>query len=297
MNINGLLSVISEIASKPLFSIAGTTVTLFSIALFFLLLLITITVSLLLQRGLRRALKNKFSKRAGTLEALMRLLHYFILIVGFSVALQFVGINLSALFAAGAVFAIAIGFAMQNVVQNFVAGVILLLERSIKPGDVLEVEGKIVKVVDMRIRTTIARTLVDEELILPNTVFSQSTVKNYTLKDNFYRLGVVVGVSYESDVDHVMRVMEETARKVSWRLPEPEPTVRFQEFGPSSIDFGVYVSIDDPWQQRVYMSDLRRKVWYALKAAGITIAYPQIDVHFDSSTIDSIVESLKQRVK
>lgn len=183
---------------------------------------------------------------------------------------------------------------MQNVVQNFVAGVILLLERSIKPGDVLEVDGTIVKVMDMGIRTTIARTLIDEELIMPNAVFSQSTVKNYTLRDNIYRLGVVVGVSYNSDMDTVIRVLEKTASAVTWRLREPSPAVRLLDFGSSSVDFGVYVSIDDPWQQRVFMSELRKDIWFAFKDAGITIAYPQLDVHFDTSIVESVNDSIKK---
>lgn len=279
---------------KSLFTISGTEVTLFSIALFLSVLLITVLLSASLQRGLKKTLHARFSKKEGTLAALLRLLHYFILIVGFSIGLQIIGISLSALFAAGAVFAIAIGFAMQNVVQNFVAGVILLLERSIKPGDVLEVDGNIVKVMDMGIRTTIARTLIDEELIMPNAVFSQSTVKNYTLRDNVYRLGVVVGVSYDSDMDMVIRVLEKTASDVTWRLPEPGPAVRLLEFGSSSVDFGVYVSIDDPWQQRVLMSELRKDIWFAFKDAGITIAYPQLDVHFDSSIVETVADTIKK---
>ena len=288
-----VLTLLNKAVDKPLFTLSGTEVTLFSIFLFILVLSVTLVFSIALQRGLKKTLSSRFVKRQGTLAALLRLVHYFVLIVGFSIGLQIIGISLSALFAAGAVFAIAIGFAMQNVVQNFVAGVILLLERSIKPGDVLEVEGKIVKVVDMGIRTTIARTLIDEELIMPNSVFSQSTVKNYTLRDNSYRLGVVVGVSYDSDMDKVMRVLAQTASNVDWRLPEPGPTVRLQEFGSSSVDFGVYVSIDDPWQQNVYMSELRKDIWFAFKEAGITIAYPQLDVHFDSSAFKTVTDTSK----
>lgn len=294
METDNILSSIDRAMGKSLFTISGTEVTLFSIALFLSVLLITVLLSASLQRGLKKTLHARFSKKEGTLAALLRLLHYFILIVGFSIGLQIIGISLSALFAAGAVFAIAIGFAMQNVVQNFVAGVILLLERSIKPGDVLEVDGNIVKVMDMGIRTTIARTLIDEELIMPNAVFSQSTVKNYTLRDNVYRLGVVVGVSYDSDMDMVIRVLEKTASGVTWRLPEPGPAVRLLEFGSSSVDFGVYVSIDDPWQQRVLMSELRKDIWFAFKDAGITIAYPQLDVHFDSSIFETVAGTIKK---
>ncbi len=167
-----------RIVDTKVFTLSGAEVTIFEIFLFLLIFIGTIIISRIAQSSLNRALRKKFSKREGTLAALTRLLHYFIIVVGLTIGLQVIGIDLSTLFTAGAVFAIAIGFAMQNVVQNFVAGVILLLERSIKPGDVLEVDGHIVKIIDMGIRTTIARTLVDEELIMPNSVFSQSTVKN-----------------------------------------------------------------------------------------------------------------------
>ncbi len=296
MDIDKILTFIGSAVDKPLFTLSGTTVTLFAIALFLLILLITVIFSVSLQRGLKKTLQTRFAKREGTLSALLRLIHYFVLMVGFSIGLQVVGISLSALFAAGAVFAIGIGFAMQNIVQNFVAGVILLLERTIKPGDILEVDGTIVKIIDMRIRTTIARTLLDEELIMPNSVFSQSTVKNYTLRDNIYRLGIVVGVSYDSDMEQVMKVLEKTASDVPWRLPKPGPTVRLQDFASSSVDFGVYVSIDDPWQQRMFMADLRKDIWFAFKEAGITIAYPQLDVHFDSSFVKTVAGSSAKRV-
>lgn len=277
-----------DIVNKPLFTLSGTEVTLLSIILFFLTIVITFVLSSLVQKVLKKALLTRFTKREGTLAALLRLLHYFILIGGFSVGIQIIGISLSGLFATGAVFAIAIGFAMQNILQNFVAGVILLLERSIKPGDVLEVDGVIVKVVDMGIRTTTAKTLLDEELIMPNSVFSQSTVKNYTLRDNWYRLGVTVGVSYESDIDKVFKVLKEAAESVEWRLTEHPPAIRLTDFGASSVNFAVYVSIDDPWQQGLFRSELRKAIWFAFKNEGIIISYPQLDVHFDSSLVEKL---------
>ena len=274
--------------------ISGTVVTSFSITIFILIIIVSIAFSIVLQRGLKRALTQKFVKKEGALAALLRLLHYTIIIIGFGIGLQTIGIDLSALFAAGAVFAIAIGFAMQNVVQNFVAGVILLLERSIKPGDILEVEGTVVKVISMGIRTTVVRTWKEEELIMPNSIFSQSTVKNYTLRDNEFRLGVVVGVSYNSDMKKVIKVLEKTAKDVSWRLPEPEPRVLLLEFGNSSVNFGVYVNVDDPWMQRIYTSDLRKEIWFAFKEANITIAFPQLDVHLDAPVTESITNNLRK---
>ena len=274
--------------------ISGTVVTSFSITIFILIIIVSIAFSIVLQRGLKRALTQKFVKKEGALAALLRLLHYTIIIIGFGIGLQTIGINLSALFAAGAVFAIAIGFAMQNVVQNFVSGVILLLERSIKPGDILEVEGTVVKVITMGIRTTVVRTWKEEELIMPNSIFSQSTVKNYTLRDNEFRLGVDVGVSYDSDMKKVIKVLEKTAKDISWRLPEPEPRVLLLEFGNSSVNFGVYINIDEPWMQRTYMSDLRKEIWFAFKEANITIAFPQLDVHLDAPVTEAITNNLRK---
>lgn len=279
---------ITDILSKTLFTISGTEVTSFSIITFIAIIILSFLFSYVLQHTLNKTLARKFVDKQGTLAALLRLCHYSVIFVGLAIALQTIGINLSTLFAAGAVFAIAIGFAMQNIVQNFVAGVILLLERTIKPGDILEVEGIVVKVIDMGIRTTIVRTWREEELIMPNSIFSQTTVKNYTLRDNEFRLGVVVGVSYGSDMKKVKEVLAKTAHDVPWRLPQPEPRVLLQDFGNSSVEFGVYVNIDDPWKQRIFTSNLREAIWFAFKEAEITIAFPQLDVHLDSAVTDEM---------
>jgi small-conductance mechanosensitive channel len=174
--------------------------------------------------------------------------------------------------------------------------VILLVERSIKAGDILEVDGIVVKVIDMGIRTTVVRTWRDEELIMPNSILSQSVVKNYTFRDEQFRLGVMVGVTYESDMKEVMRVLADTAGAMPWRLPEPEPRVLLLEFGSSSVDFGVYVTVDKPWQQRLYRSEMRQAIWFAFKDAGITIAFPQLDVHFDPPIVDSMERFVKPTV-
>ena len=281
LNLDNFLKQLTELSAKPLFKLSGTEVTLFSFFIFILIIVLSIAISSVLQRALKRTLAHKFKKREGTLTALLRLIHYSVMIIGFGIGLQTIGINISALFAAGAVFAIAIGFAMQNIVQNFVSGIILMVERSIAPGDILGIEDSVVKVVEMGIRTTTVRTWRDEELIMPNSILSQSTVKNYTLSDNEFRLGVEVGVAYDSDMKKVIEVLEETARKIPWRLPNPEPRVLLLEFGDSAVVFGVYLNVDKPWQQRVFMSDLRKAVWFALKDADITIAFNQVDIHFD----------------
>ena len=284
----------SRLLNRPLFNISDTEITLLSIIVFIAILAFTIIASILIQKALTRALDKRFAQNNGTLIALLRLLHYFLMIIGLGVSLEMVGIKISTLFAAGAVFALAIGFAMQNIIQNFVSGVLLLVERSIKPGDILEIEGSIVKVIDMGIRTTVVRSLREEDLIIPNSIFAQSTVKNFTLRDSHFRIEANVGVSYDSDIKKVMEVLTQTVEDVPWRLPSLAPRVVLKDFGSSSVDFTISIGIDDPWNQRLLLSNLRQAIWFAFKKSDIVIAYPQLDLHIDENLTEVLSKNVKK---
>jgi len=285
MDPEGLRKLLGEDAGalfdRPLFSIAGTQVTVATLVVFVLIVLGTFVVSAILRRLVGRAMRLRGIEQEGSIRATQRLVHYAVLLVGLSIGLQTIGVNLSALFAAGAVFAIGVGFAMRNLAENFVSGLILLLERSIKPGDVLEVEGQVVRVSRMGIRSTVVRGRNDEETIVPNTILVQSNVTNYTLEDSLYRLRARVGVAYGSDMHQVRKVLERTAAALPWRFPRREPVVLLVEFGSSSVDWEVSVWIEDPWRALVRGSELREAIWWALKEENITIAFPQLDVHLD----------------
>jgi small-conductance mechanosensitive channel len=271
-----------------LFDLGETPITVGTVVIMVAVLLAALLVSWLVTRTIRKAFKFRGVEDEGTVGVVTRLTHYLILGAGLFVALRVAGIDLSALFAAGAIFAVALGFAMQNITANFVSGVILLSERAIKPGDVLNVEGKLVRVRDMGIRATIVRTLDDEDLIIPNSVLVQSTVTNHTFRDNMMRLRVPVGVIYGSDMRLVQQVLHDTAEKIPWRSTEKKPVVLLVDFGNSSVDFEVSVWIEDPWKSRWGRSDLRQAIWWALKDAGITIAFPQLDLHLDEPVVESL---------
>ena len=271
-----------------LFDLGETPITVGTVVIMVAVLLAALLVSWLVTRTIRKAFKFRGVEDEGTVGVVTRLTHYLILGAGLFVALRVAGIDLSALFAAGAIFAVALGFAMQNITANFVSGVILLSERAIKPGDVLNVEGKLVRVRDMGIRATIVSSLDDEDLIIPNSVLVQSTVTNHTFRDNMMRLRVPVGVIYGSDMRLVQQVLHDTAEKIPWRSTEKEPVVLLVDFGNSSVDFEVSVWIEDPWKSRWGRSDLRQAIWWALKDAGITIAFPQLDLHLDEPVVESL---------
>jgi len=269
-----------------LFQIGDTTVTLATAVVMLLIVGLTMICSRVVGKWFDRMSRRR-SADGRTAAATARLIHYAILITGFGIAAHTAGIDLTALFAAGAIFGVIIGFAMQNIASNFISGVILMAERSIKPGDIVDVDGTIVRIRELGIRSTIGRTRNEEDLIIPNANLVQSTVKNYTLKDSLYRVDAPVGVSYSSDMALVRKTLETTAAGIPWRNRSMEPAVLMTEFGSSSVNFEVSVWIDDPWRVRSLRSQLNEAIWDSLQAEGITIAFPQLDVHFDAPVTSS----------
>jgi small-conductance mechanosensitive channel len=270
-----------EWLNLPLFTVSGHTVTVATVITLVMVVVITFLVSRAVQRILTATLRRGGLEDEGTLRTITRLTHYAVLLVGFAVGLQVVGISLTTVFAAGAVVAVGVGFALQNILQNFVSGVILLAERSITEEDVLEVEGRVILVRKLGARATVAVTRDGHELIIPNSILVQSTVTNYTLTDAAYRVKATVGVAYDSDMDQVDATLHRAARAVPNRLDSRDPVVFMTEFGDSSVVWTVYVWAEKPWDAPVTASDLNRSIWRALKEDGITISFPQLDVHFD----------------
>jgi len=288
MSIHDVMTRFMETLAIELFSVRGIKISIGSLAVVFAIGGITHLLSRLSRRAIRRFFAKKELKDQANSEILQRVTQYLIIIAGIVAALQVFGIDLSTLFAAGAIFAVGFGFAMQNIAQNFVSGVILLIERTIKPGDVLEVEGKVVRVSRMGIRSTVSRTLNDEDIILPNSVLVQTTVKNYTMQDSIYRLRAGVGVTYSSDLALVRKTLEEVARNIPWRLKSREPRILLRQFGSSSVDYELSVWVDHPWRAYSRLSELNEAIWWAFKEKNITIAFPQLDLHLDPPVTDGI---------
>lgn len=286
MSFRDMISNLHGALNFPLFELAGTQITLFTLVTLILLALVTLQISRGLQAAVARAAATrKVPDQEGSVQVAQRLVHYGVLTVGTVLALQGMGLDLGALVAAGAVFAVGVGLAMQNLAQNFVSGVILLVERSIKPGDVVEVDGRTLRVSEMGIRSTICRTRDGGELIVPNSTLVQGTVENLTMEDRLVRVRCPVGVAYESDMAEVRRVLKQAAHAIPWRLQDREPILLWIGFGSSSVDWEISVWASDPWRLPELKTELAIAVWDALKAAQLTIAFPQLDVHLDPDVV------------
>ncbi|MFW6199304.1 MAG: mechanosensitive ion channel family protein [Gemmatimonadota bacterium] len=286
MDPSRILEVGHQILNYQIFSLGGNPITPASVLTFLVFVGTALMVSRFLTRALERAMRARGVVDPGMSAIVQRLTHYFVLAVGLGLALENLGLNLATLFAASAIFGVALGFAMQNIAENFVSGLILLLERAIKPGDVLEVEGRVVVVERLGLRTTVARTRDEEEIILPNSSMAGSAVKNYTLRDSLFRVRASVGVAYGSDMDRVANTLRDAADDLEWRLKDRDPIVHLIEFGSSSVNFEMSVWMTDPWAAPRARSEMHFAIWNALKRSGITIAFPQMDVHFDPEVSD-----------
>jgi small-conductance mechanosensitive channel len=266
---------------NELFRIGGTPVTIASLVSFFVFLALALLASRLLQRALGRVYRRRGIDE-GVQYALNRLVHYGVIAMGAFLALDNLGISITALAGLGAILAVGIGFGLQNIAQNFVSGLILLLERPVKKGDFVEVGDTRGTVREIRARATVVTTLNNVDILVPNGQFITEPVVNSTFDDRRVRIGVKVGVAYGSDTQKVKAVLERVASEHQGVLEEPHPLVRFDDFGESSLDFTLLVWLNSPRTEPIVASDLRFAIDRAFRENGIEIPFPQRDLHLRS---------------
>lgn len=204
-----------------------------------------------------------------------------ILILALLACLGVFGVNTTSFAAVLAAAGLAVGLALQGSLSNFAAGVMLLIFRPFKVGDVVSVSGQTGKVNEIELFTTTLDTPDNRRLILPNSAVFGSTIENITYHDT-RRVEVVVGVDYSADIDTTRSVLTEAATGVPNRLDDPAPVVVLGELGASSVDWKIRIwcRTADFWSVKEAAT---RAVKMALDRAGITIPFPQMDVHVDGS--------------
>jgi potassium-dependent mechanosensitive channel len=266
---------------EPLVVLGGTAVTVASIVSFVLFLVIAFAISWVVRRSLRRLFRAR-GVDEGVSYAVARLIHYGIVAVGVFLALDNLGISVTALAGLGAILAVGIGFGLQNIAQNFVSGIILLLERPVKKGDFVVVGETSGTVRQIRARSTVITTLDNVDIIVPNGDFVTEQVTNETYVDRRVRVRMEVGVAYGSDTELVRSTLLRVAEANERVLRQPAPVVLFTDFGDSSLDFALLVWVGDPLIRLGVVSELRFEVDRAFREAGVEIPFPQRDLHLRS---------------
>lgn len=271
---------ISDILNWTVFSVGDTATSLRGLVAAVAVLILTH----LLSKVVRSAVKRKASQiddDSGSNRVYGIIAVLVVWLIGIDVAFELLGFSLTSLLAASGFLALGAGFAVKNIVENFLSGGILRMERTIGPGDIIIVNEKHVVVRKIALRTTRADTFDGEQILIPNSLVAQSMVTNMTRRDRLFRIHVGVGVAYESDLNLVRSVLEKAISELNWISSEIEPAVFLDEFGDSSINYSIAVWIDDVSNSRQRGSDLHEAIWQALKDNEIIVAFPQLDVHLD----------------
>ena len=239
-------------------------------------------------RILLKVIELRYRKSDGSNDAAIqtykKVSRYVFWTVGILSAVHIAGINLSALFTTSGLFAVAAGFAMKDVAGNYIGGLIIKANDAIKHGDVLDIDGAMVRVEHIGVRDTIFRSKDGLDILIPNSILVEGKIGNYTLRDSVCRVFTTVGVSYSSDLKQVRDVLEKACATVDGLSAKYPPKVTLNDFGDSTVNYNIYVYIENPWNRRMARSQLNEAVWWGLKEAGIEIAFPQLDVHFDKQS-------------
>ena len=270
-----------------LFTIDNTPVTFLKLIIFVLLIVGVSMFAGFIKRILNNKILPRFVKDSGLRYTLSRMSQYVVVVLGLFLSFQFLGIDLTGLAVIFGFLSVGIGFGLQNVTSNFISGLIVLFERPISVGDrvsVNDIEGDIEEI---NIRSTKVKTLDNISIIVPNSEFVSKDVINFSHGDPTYRLGIDVGVAYGSDLDTVLKALNEVANESDQVLKNPPPDVHLRNFGDSSWDMKLLVWIPDVKKRYNVQNELNQAIVRKFREYDIEIPFPQRDINFRNSIPDS----------
>jgi small-conductance mechanosensitive channel len=263
-------------------SVGALSLSIGSVVAFVLTLLAALFLARIVNAVLEEEVYPRTSLPRGIPYALSTLARYGFYSLGFLLALAAAGIQLGQLTIMLGGLGVGIGLGLQDLVKNFAAGLTLLFERRVHVGDAVQISSQEIfgRVLTIGIRATVVRNWNGVEVVVPNADLVSNTVSNWTLSDRLHRIEVPVGVAYGTDPERVVALLLDVARSNDRLLAEPPPQALFKGFGDSSLDFVLRAWTDDDYEPRT--SELALAVHRGLFEAGITIPFPQRDVHLAS---------------
>ena len=250
-----------------------------------LVILLTIVLTKLLLWVIKKSL---FSKRKlkkfdeGNTYALYQIIRYVIWVLTIGFLLETIGVKVTLLLAGSAALLVGIGLGLQQTFNDVISGIILLSERSIKLEDVLEVDGDVVKIQEIGLRTSKALNTDDISIIIPNSLITTNKVINWSHQSKKTRFRINIGVSYASDVDLVLKILEESALEHPDIYDRESTEARLTNFGNSSLDFQVLFYSKNIFRISKVKSDIRRIIIQKFNSNNIIIPFPQMDLHLKS---------------
>ena len=269
---------IEELFSIKILDTEHIDISIYSIVLI-IALVIGLRILLFLIRKILKRTENKKKLNENQVFVIYQIVKYFVVVIAIVVILESLGLNMTILTASSAALFVGIGLGLQQVFKDMFAGVILLFTGTIRIGDVIEIESIVAKVTSIGFRTSTVITRDDIDMIIPNSIIISEKVINWSYNNDKTRFSLEVGVAYGSDVELVREVLLEVASKNDEVSEEPAPFVRFNDFGESSLDFQLFFWSKNMYRIENVLSDLRFSIDKKFRENGITIPFPQRDVH------------------
>lgn len=274
---------LNEILEFELIHVGDYTVTVMTIAMVILILVVTKGILWLIKKSLFRKSKSKHFDPSET-YSLFQIIKYILWVIAAGLILETFGVKVTLLIAGSAALLVGIGLGLQQTFNDVVSGIILLSERSIKIDDVLEIDGEVVRIQHIGLRTSKGLDTDDISIIIPNSLITTNKVINWSHQSKKTRFRVGVGVAYGSDVDLVIRILEESAFEHPDIKDRKLIEGRLVNFGNSSLDFEVLFFTSNTFRIGKVQSEIRRIINRKFKENNIMIPFPQMDLHLKSKS-------------
>ena len=259
------------------FTIGSATFTPKTILIVILVFLLTSFMLKILRKIIFRTLAKDTRIK---FKSIFSFINYFIYIVVILIILQNIGVDVTAIFAASAALLVGVGLALQTFIQDIISGIFILIDKSVLVGDIIQVDGQIGQVENIKLRTTRAVTRENKVLIIPNHKFLTSILFNWTENGIITKEIVEIGVAYKSNPKQIKSLLLEIAKSHKKVLSNPAPSVLFDDFGESALIFQLYVSVDSSFSANLVKSDLRFTIFQVFEKEGIEIPFPQRSITF-----------------
>ncbi|WP_046287492.1 mechanosensitive ion channel family protein [Zobellia galactanivorans] len=211
--------------------------------------------------------------------SVFKFIRYVVYLVVILLTMSSAGIDITLLLTASAALFVGLGLALQELFQDIIGGIFIIIDKSLHVGDIIEVDGKVGKVFEIKLRTTRAITRDDKVIIIPNHKFISDIIYNYTQNHKTTREQVRIGVAYGSDIQLVTKILKNIAEDQSGVLNSPKPFVIFEDFGDSALMFSLNFYITDSFSDPRIKSEIRYKIDAEFRKKAVSIPFPQRDIH------------------
>ncbi|MGB2758322.1 mechanosensitive ion channel family protein [Maribacter stanieri] len=247
-------------------------------------LLLLLTLAFLLTSTVLQAIRRFFTRKMEAEDKLkfisiFKFIKYLVYVVVILFTMSAAGINITILITASAALFVGLGLALQEIFQDIIGGVFIIVDKSLRVGDIIEIDNRVGKVFEIKLRTTRAITRDDKVIIIPNHKFISDIVYNYTQNHKTTRELVRIGVAYGSDIELVTKLLLEVVGTQRSILKSPKPFVIFEDFGDSALIFTVNFYLTDSFTDPKIKSEVRYKIDAAFRKNNISIPFPQRDIH------------------